>query len=75
MRLVQVFGRKDYAEASFIVYCKHCGKQTYHDPQFPTYADLDGEAFKDYYCGKCAQIKIEIETAKGERYDRNREVA
>ena len=76
MKLIQVFfSRKDFENPSFTIHCKHCRKRVYHDPEYPVYEDLDSGAVKDYYCGKCARIKIEIETAKGERYDFNFERA
>jgi hypothetical protein len=36
----------------FLVTCIKCGKKVMSDIQ-PTYADLDGKPFKDYYCFKC----------------------
>ncbi len=53
MRLEVVTGR------SFIVFCTRCGKQCLAgdvDGQMPVYADLNGEAWKAYYCSECAEL-------------------
>lgn len=54
MKLLPVTGKDGYAEKSFSVYCKRCNKRTAHTTDQPIYADLDGTAFKDYYCTSCA---------------------
>jgi hypothetical protein len=62
MKLVQVKGYYNrLAGGEFPTICKHCHKKVWHDPQYPLYVDLEGKPFEDYYCGKCAHVKMQLE--------------
>lgn len=50
MRLVKTTGRP------FYVFCFECGKSVIAGDGEGVYADLDGPAFRAYYCTECAKL-------------------
>lgn len=58
MRLIPI---PDGTEYTFV--CYRCGKRTTNYRDVDARADLDGPAFRAYYCGECVR---QMEGARGE---------